>query len=64
MDWTGLSRYTGVDALKDVHPRMEVLDDGTKSGGVAMGWAATHGKLSYDFTTTLGNRVARFEKFV
>ena len=61
---SGILSTTGVDALKDVKVRMEVVDDGSKSGGVALGWQGTHGDLSHEFTATIGNRVTRFEEFV
>lgn len=63
-DWTGLSRYTGVDALKDVTARMQVVDDGSKEGGVALGWTGTHGDFHHEFTATVGDRESRFEEFV
>ena len=29
-----------------------------------MGWAGSHGDFNHEFTTTMGNRVSRFEEFV
>lgn len=33
-DWLGLSKLTGVDALKDIRPRFELIDDGKATGGL------------------------------
>jgi len=43
--------------------RSEVLDDGTKNGGVSLGWTGSHGKFDHSFTSTIGNRISRFEEF-
>lgn len=62
--FAGLSKWTRIDALKGTHIKTEYVDDGTKSGGVSLGWSGDQGKLHHEFTTTMGNRVARFEEFL
>jgi len=53
-----------VPVLKDLTVRTEYVDDGTKAGGLALGFTGSHGPLSHEFVTTVGNRVSKFEKFV
>lgn len=62
-NWDLFSK-TGVDFLKDVKFNSQLVDDGTKAGGVQIGWAGSNGPFNHEFTTTIGNRVSRFEEFV
>ena len=49
--------------MKDIRVDSHVVDDGTKSGGLGMGYQATNGNLHHRFNFTLGNRVSRFNWF-
>jgi hypothetical protein len=37
----------GVDFLNNVKLRTELIDDGSKSGGVQMGWSGSHGDINH-----------------
>lgn len=62
-NWDILSK-TGLDFLKDVRFASTLVDDGSRSGGVQLGWVGSNGPVNHEFTATVGNRVSRFEEFV